>query len=198
MVKGKVAERVRGGSWEELYRNTPEEDIPWEAGRPSPELVDLVDKGRVAAGRALDLGCGLGTNTIYLAGRGFHVWGLDISPSALRRARGKARAAGVEAHWIEGDARTLPLASASLDFIYDRGCLHHQNGPGVLEYAAEVARVLRPGGRYQLQAFTSRFKADDLVRLFRQDFRVLRSRTVRFQERSGDTKELHSMLLERR
>ena len=198
MAKGKIAERVRGGRWEELYRKAPEHDIPWEAGRPSPELMALVERGEVKPGRALDLGCGLGTNAIYLAGQGFDVWGLDIAPSALRRARKRAQEAGTRVHWIEGDARKLPLASGAVDFIYDRGCLHHQEGTDSLTYVAEVTRVLRSGGRYQLSAFTSRFSAEELERLFRHGFKVLRSKIVHFQERSGDVKELHSLFLERR
>lgn len=197
MATAKTAERTRGGSWEELYREAHEHDIPWEAGRPSPELVALVESGQVRPGRALDLGCGLGTNAIYLGRQGFRVWALDVAPSALRRARQRAGQAGASVNWIEGDARCLPFASNSVDFIYDRGCLHHLKGADTIDYAAEVARVLRPGGRYQLLAFTRRFDPEELELLFRKDFRVLRREVVYFQERNGTVQELHSLFLER-
>lgn len=198
MATGRLAQRLRGGWWEELYSGAQEYEIPWEAGRPSSELVALVEGGEVKPGLALDLGCGLGTNAIYLTQQGFRVWGLDIAPSALRRASRRARQAGASVAWLEGDARSLPFASGSLDFLYDRGCLHHQQGAGPLAYAAEVARVLRPGGRYQLLAFTSRFRPDELDSLFRRDFRVLRQGLAYFLERSGSLREFHSLFLERR
>ena len=196
MARGRIAERIRGGWWEELYREAHEHDIPWEAGRPSPELLTLVESGQVRPGRALDLGCGLGTNAIYLGRQGFRVWALDIAPSALRRARQRA-GQGARVNWIEGDARVLPFASGSVDFIYDRGCLHHLKGPDILDYAGEVARVLRSAGRYQLLAFTNRFEAEELERLFGKDFTVLRRGVVYFQERNGTVQDLHSLFLER-
>src|SRR5438477_6219122 len=58
---------------------------PWEIG-PRHELVDLVEAGRLTPGRTLDLGCGTGTNAVYLAEHGFDVTGVDFSPVALAKA----------------------------------------------------------------------------------------------------------------
>lgn len=194
----KLAQRLRGGRWERLYRDAREFEIPWEAGRPSPDLVALVRKGEVTPGRAVDIGCGLGTNALYLAHHGFQVWALDIAPTALRRARRRARLVGAHVNWLEGDARQLPLSTGSVDFAYDRGCMHHLDGDGPQQYAAELARVLRSGGRFQLLAFTSRYEAEELIRLFERDFRVLEQEIAYFQERQGSRQELHSLLFERK
>ena len=55
--------------------------MPWEVG-PREELMTLVDQRRLRPGRAVDLGCGTGANTVYLARRGFDVTGIDFAPAA--------------------------------------------------------------------------------------------------------------------
>lgn len=60
---------------------------PWDTGVTPPEVVDLIEGARLPPGRALDLGCGTGTNTIYLARHGWEVVGVDFSAVAIRRAR---------------------------------------------------------------------------------------------------------------
>ncbi|MEW6222027.1 MAG: hypothetical protein AB1476_01710 [Candidatus Hadarchaeota archaeon] len=78
--------------WDFIYRTLPPEEIPWEAGRPDPDLVTLVRKKKIKKGRVLDTCAGLGTHSIYLAKRGFEVSGIDISPPPSRRlANGAGR-----------------------------------------------------------------------------------------------------------
>ena len=59
----------------------------WDTGITPPELVELVESGQVPPGRALDIGCGRGTNAIYLAQRGFQVVGTDLSGLWRERQR---------------------------------------------------------------------------------------------------------------
>lgn len=75
--------------WEERYRST---EHVW-SGNPNPVLVDVV--AALPPGRALDLGCGEGGDAVWLALRGWHVTGIDISTTALRRTIERATAAGV-------------------------------------------------------------------------------------------------------
>src|SRR5438477_11724098 len=70
---------------------------PWDSGITPPEIVSLVEGGRIPPGRALDVGCGTGTNVIYLARHGFQTTGIDVSAQAIARARAKVLAAGVNA-----------------------------------------------------------------------------------------------------
>ncbi|WP_101829649.1 class I SAM-dependent methyltransferase [Frankia canadensis] len=79
--------------WERFYT----ESEPW-SGRANPALVDeLAERPSPAGpGTALDLGCGTGGDAIWLAGQGWRVDAVDISPTALERAAGAARAAGVD------------------------------------------------------------------------------------------------------
>jgi SAM-dependent methyltransferase len=92
--------------------------------------------------RVADLGCGSGVFTELLRQAGYKSVGLDISPKLL--ALGRSRYPGLEL--IEGDAENLYFESASLDGVLLSGLVHHFPDPRRL--AAEVNRVLRPGGHF--------------------------------------------------
>jgi SAM-dependent methyltransferase len=76
-------------SWNDRYAS--EEPLPWDTGTPDPMLVEFVESHAIVPGRALEVGCGTGTNAIYLAQHAFEVVGVDISPLAVDKARDKAR-----------------------------------------------------------------------------------------------------------
>jgi ubiquinone/menaquinone biosynthesis C-methylase UbiE len=92
--------------------------------------------------RVADLGCGSGVFTELLRRAGYQSVGLDISPKLV--ALGRRKFPGLEL--IEGDAENLPFESASLDGVLLSGLVHHFPDPRRL--AAEVQRVLKPGGRF--------------------------------------------------
>jgi methylase of polypeptide subunit release factors len=70
--------------WDERYATG---NLPWDTGDPEPYLVELIERGTIAPGRALEVGCGTGTNALWLAARGFEVVGIDISPRAIAMAQ---------------------------------------------------------------------------------------------------------------
>ncbi|MEW5990370.1 MAG: methyltransferase domain-containing protein [Chloroflexota bacterium] len=89
---------------------------PW-IGPPRPELVRLVDDGALAPGRAIDLGCGVGDNAIFLARRGFEVTAVDFAPSAVARARANAREAGVAVDFLVDDLTRLRRVHGEFDLL---------------------------------------------------------------------------------
>jgi ubiquinone/menaquinone biosynthesis C-methylase UbiE len=100
----------------------------------------------------LDVACGTGNVAIPAALAGGMVTGLDITPEHFPAARARAQAAGATVEWVEGDAEALPFADGTFDVVLSAfGCMlapdHHAA-------AAELARVLRPGGRLGVTAFT--------------------------------------------
>ncbi|MBV9123202.1 MAG: class I SAM-dependent methyltransferase, partial [Planctomycetes bacterium] len=95
--------------------------------------------------RALELGCGTGTNSVYLAQQGFEVTGLDIAPQALERARSRARAAGVSVRFLEADVLAPPELGEPFAFFFDRGCYHVVRREKPHDYAPAVARLLAVG-----------------------------------------------------
>jgi ubiquinone/menaquinone biosynthesis C-methylase UbiE len=99
--------------------------------------------------QVLDVGCGTGTLAIAAAraAPGVTVTGLDADASILARARRKATAAGVEIAFDEGRSTALPYADASFDLVLSTLFFHHLPDDSKRETAAELVRVLRPGGR---------------------------------------------------
>ena len=129
---------------------------PWDSGVTPPEIVGLVEGGRIPPGRALDVGCGTGTNVIYLAQHGFEAAGIDVSARAIAQAQTKIRAAGVNARVAVAnllDRAQLPV-SGLFDFVMDIGVMHLFEEADRRRYAASVAGLLRPGGYH----FTFGFK----------------------------------------
>jgi SAM-dependent methyltransferase len=129
---------------------------PWDTNVTPPEVVELVERGDLPPGRALDLGCGTGTNTIYLARKGWEAVGVDFSALAIRWARRKARRARVHCRFYRADVTDLSFLQGPFDLALDIGCLHSVPPEGWERYAAGLARLVRPGGLCMLYAFTHR------------------------------------------
>ena len=102
--------------------------------------------GDVTGLRIVDFGCGSGANTLLLANRGAHVWGVDISEDLIRLAqrRLEVNGRGGAAQFIVGSAHDLPFPDDSIDIVFGIAILHHLDLQLV---SKEVHRVLRPGGR---------------------------------------------------
>ena len=100
----------------------------------------------------LDVACGNGNATIPAAKTGATTTGLDLTPELLEAGREAAAEAGVEIDWVEGDAQDMPFDDASFDVVTSVfGCMF---APDQRRAAAEIARVLRPGGRMVVCAWT--------------------------------------------
>jgi SAM-dependent methyltransferase len=124
--------------------------LPWDTGTPDDHLVAAVRAGLIAPARALEVGCGTGTNALWLAAQGFDVLGVDVSPLAIEKARGKATAASARhARFEVVDFLAATPAGAPFDFVFDRGCFHIFDEDGVrARFAARVAALLAPGGQW--------------------------------------------------
>ncbi len=121
--------------------------LPWDTGRPDPLLAEFVESRRIKPGRALEVGCGTGTNSLWLAQRGFDVLGIDIAPLAVEKAR--AKQAGVKGCRFENVDFLNAPPPGPFDFIFDRGCFHIFDEPRQRErFAAQVAGLLGPDGQW--------------------------------------------------
>lgn len=101
-------------------------------------------------GRTIDIGTGTGTVARGLAQRGVTVVGVDPSAELLAEARKADRAAGVQVNYVIGRAEALPFPNASSDVVAAGQCWHWFDRPTA---AAEMARVLKPGGRLVIAHF---------------------------------------------
>jgi SAM-dependent methyltransferase len=135
-------------SWERLYNLLEPENLPWNAGRPDPELVGLVESGFLRPGRALDVGTGLGHDAVFLASKGFQVTAVDISPAAVKLAAERAQETGVadKVEFKTADVLNAAWEPGSFSFVNDRGLFHYLRGPDRQAYAALLARVLASRG----------------------------------------------------
>jgi 2-polyprenyl-3-methyl-5-hydroxy-6-metoxy-1,4-benzoquinol methylase len=110
----------------EVYKNTPLEDIPWNRKQPPELLVELVKTGQIQQCKAVDLGCGAGNYIIYLAQNGFEATGIDKSPAAIDIAHKNAKTKNVKCDFIVADiVNGLDKEKQKWDFAYDWGVLHH-------------------------------------------------------------------------
>lgn len=139
----------RRGFYNAMYRFGR---APWDMG-PRQELVDLVQGGRLAPCRAVDLGCGTGANAVFLAQRGFDVTGVDFSRVALAKARARAATADVGVRFVEGDLTALPHDLGSFELLVDYGTLDDLSAPDRDRYAANVMPLARPNARFLLWCF---------------------------------------------
>jgi SAM-dependent methyltransferase len=152
---------------------------PWDTGVVPPEVERFVASH--PPGRALDLGCGTGTNVVYLADQGWKAVGVDFAPRAIAKARRRAELADAT-RWCEfrvGDVTRLDALEGPFDFALDIGCLHSIPASGRVRYAAGLARLVRPGGTYLLYAFApggpaTGMTGDDVRATFADAFDVVR------------------------
>ena len=152
--------------WDERYRSG---HTPWDTGITPPEVQEFWKKytSFIVGNLALDIGCGTGLNTLYLARQGLSAIGFDLSGRALMLARkrlspdpasGQERTRG-KAMFVQADVTRLPVGSLGAIYALDIGCLHSLPDDRRPAYALGVARALRTGGYYHLYVF-DRSKSD--------------------------------------
>ncbi len=126
--------------------------MPWDMG-PREELVQLVEDGRIAPCKAIDLGCGTGSNAVFLAQHGFDVTGVDFASSAIEKAKKKANTAKVEVDFVVDDLTNLREINGTFDFLVDYGVLDDLIPNNRDRYVQNVLPLTHPGSRFLLWCF---------------------------------------------
>lgn len=192
--------------WNDRYRDG---SLPWDTGRPSMELQRAVRSHAIQPCRALELGCGTGTNSVWLAQQGFAVTGIDVAPLAVEHAEERARAAGVKARFLVADVLNLPEFDGPFEFFFDRGCYHAVRRNASRQYAPAVAKQLVSGARGLILAGNAREPHDPGPPVVTEEqlrdelgvaFEILDLHEFRFDEAPGVTESFlgWSCLVEKR
>jgi SAM-dependent methyltransferase len=170
---------------EMFYRRAKSpKDLPWHRDAPDGFITEAV-AARARPGRALDLGCGTGVFSVWLAKQGYEVTGLDFIPRAIEMSRERGAAAGVTVNWVNADLLSW-TGEGPFDVIVDSGCLHSLIGGDVRRYKSQILRWLAPGGDLVLGHFGRRHALDrrpvgpvrrtreELVRLYSPELEVVK------------------------
>lgn len=111
-------------TWDERYK-VGKEALPWDTGLPAPELVEYFERTEIKPTRALEIGCGTGTNAIWMAQQGCTVVATDLSPTAIESANEKLKESGLKVTFQVSDILdSEPVSAGSVDFVFDRGVFH--------------------------------------------------------------------------
>ena len=131
---------------------------PWEHDEAPEQLKSLTGEWTEPVGRALDIGCGTGSDAVYLAEQGWTVTAVDGVERALSKARARAGSAGAAVDWVQGDVCRLEQLGIGEGFtlMLDRGCFHDFTDDQRDRYARAVSAVASPGGVLLMFAFQPR------------------------------------------
>ncbi len=171
------------------YEGTP----PWDIGRPQGEIVRLTEAGEIK-GAVLDVGCGTGENSLFLASKGHEVWGIDAAPLAIEKAKEKAKQRALKATFLVHDALDLESLGREFDTVIDSGLFHTFSDEEREIFAKSLASVLRPGGTYCMLCFSDkepagggprRISQAEIRSTFRRGWRINYIRETSFEAGFG-------------
>lgn len=181
--------RSSSDDWNECYVSG---FLPWDSGIVDRDLQRTLEAKDWTPRTVLELGCGSGTNAIYLARRGFTVTAVDFAPTAIEQAVAKARAAGVSVQFLCADVTKLDDLREPFDFVFDRGCYHSLRRAGQLSgYLKTVERLTQTGSRLLVLAGNPdaneaggppRVRAAELCSDFEKTFALQHLTAMRFED----------------
>jgi SAM-dependent methyltransferase len=145
--------RAATAHWDDLYTRPGH---PLAVDLPDANLVTWRDAGLLpldSVTTALDVGCGLGRNTRWLAAQGVRTTGVDIAAAALDRAR--ALSDDQDVTYADVDVLREPVPGGPFDLVYDSGCFHHLAPHRRISYVRALDATLRPGGWFGICTFAA-------------------------------------------
>jgi SAM-dependent methyltransferase len=152
----------------------------WSDLRVPAELKELVSQ--TSARRTLEFGCGLGRNSKYLAAQGIQATAVDFSAVAIAKA--KAQVSEDNPRFLVGDVRNLDSLNGPFDISFDVGCFHCLDPEAQRAYAAEVFRLLKPGGTHLIWGLdqtpsNGALSAERIMQVFADRFTLSETRKSR-------------------
>jgi ubiquinone/menaquinone biosynthesis C-methylase UbiE len=185
--------------WEKIYAAKADDQVSWFQMQPQQSLDLIHSTGVVKTAQIIDVGAGASTLVDYLLGDGFkNITVLDISPTALDRAKARLGARASKLTWIEADITQSSLPQSYYDVWHDRAVFHFLTATEDRQkYVALVRRSLKPGGHIVVASFAPdgptqcsgldvmRYSPQSIHHEFGADFEVVESRSETHLTPSG-------------
>jgi 2-polyprenyl-3-methyl-5-hydroxy-6-metoxy-1,4-benzoquinol methylase len=138
--------------WNKFYSNK-EKAVPFFKNIPDENLITYFDRGILKEGKALDIGCGKGRNSIYIAKKGLEVCGVDFSETSIEMANKIATEQGRKVKFSCQSIFDFQSEKENYDFIYDSGCFHHIKPHRREQYLSTILKYLKPNGYFAMICF---------------------------------------------
>lgn len=180
----------------------------WTEINPPKELVELIESKKIQPCKAIDVGCGEGFYSIYLAKKGFDVLGIDISENAIKYAKENAKKAGVNIRFTAMEIGNLHKLNEKFDFIFEWTLLHQIIPSEREKYVRDINNILNKKGKYISVCFNVQdpkitgpgkkvrviseesrglngcklyfSSLDELEKLFSRYFKIIESKVIKF------------------
>ncbi len=138
-----------------IYGDPADNSPPWDIENPPDILKSFIDSQKISPCKTLDIGCGSGRNSIYLARKGFDVTGVDLSDEAVKIARTKAGHSGVKCRFFQADLTMKKTVTRdTFDYILEWQVLHHIPFDERKQYINNVHSLICDDGLYLACSFS--------------------------------------------
>jgi 2-polyprenyl-3-methyl-5-hydroxy-6-metoxy-1,4-benzoquinol methylase len=143
----------RDSEWWNDFYSDKDKPVPFFKNIPDENLVSYFDEGILKTGKALDIGCGKGRNSFYIAQMGFEVDAVDFSKTSIDLAKEIAKEQSIKVNFINQSIFDFENILSSYDFIYDSGCLHHIKPHRRNQYLKIISKYLKQDGYFAMICF---------------------------------------------
>lgn len=140
----------------------------WTSTTPPEELVELIESGKIKPCKVLDVGCGEGFYSIYLAKKGFEVTAIDLAENAIKLAKQNAEENGVRIKFIAMDVSDIEKLNEKFDFILEWAILHHLPHKKKERYVKNLSKLLNKNGKYLSVSFNINDRKSDKGKNFKE------------------------------
>ena len=190
--------------WDERYRKG---DLPWDTGEADFHLKHIVREHNIKPCKVLELGCGTGTNAIWLSKQGFRVTAIDLSPTVLELATKKIGKDRIKI--IEGDILKKKISGGPFGFVFDRGLFHSlDTRRDRMKLARSVSTYLRKDGLWlsligsadgpKLDVGPPRLRALEIISAVEPSFRIISLKATRLGKLRGKGPAAWECLMKKR
>lgn len=143
----------RDNVWWNNFYSDRKKPIPFFKNIPDENLLSYFSSGLLNHGKALDIGCGNGRNSFYLAQKGLEVYGIDFSETSIEWGTQIAQEQSEKVIFLCQSIFDFQAKPESFDFIYDSGCLHHIKPHRRDKYLKTILKYLKPDGYFAMVCF---------------------------------------------